>query len=117
MRRPFAFLLLLCICWQSLAYAGVGTLVVEGEELAHAVLHFEGKAHHHDDHDGSFHQDESTASVQHAMHDACSFSPALLTGAVLPVLPTYSTPPVDARNAEPPLLFLSGPERPPKSLI
>lgn len=115
-RRFVAFLLTLCMCWQSLAYAGADVLVAEGQELVHAMLHFEGEAHHHDGHDGDFHQDESPDSVQHAMNDACVFAPALLTDAVLPLLTVCSDPPVDTATTEPPLLVLSGPERPPKAL-
>lgn len=104
------------MCWQSLAYAGAEVLGAEGEELAHALLHFEGEAHHHDGHDGDFHQDESPDSVRHAMNDACVFAPALLTAAVLPLLTICSDPPADAEATEPPLPVLSGPERPPKAL-
>lgn len=114
--RLTTFLLMLCMCWQSLAYAGAEVLVAEGEELVHAMLHFEGEAHHHDGHDGEFHQDESPASVKHAMNDACVFAPALLTAAVLPLLTICSDPPADMHATEPPLPFLSGPERPPKAL-
>lgn len=116
MRRGLSIFLVLCICWQSLAYAGLGVLVTEGKELAHALLHFEGAAHHHDDHDGGVHQDDSPASVQHAMSDACWFSPALPTYAVVPLLSTHSALPPDAHATEPPPPFLSGPERPPRSL-
>jgi hypothetical protein len=115
-RRVVAFLLTLCMCWQSLAYAGAGVLVAEGQELVHAVMHFEGEAHHHDGHDGDFHQGESPASVKHAMNDACVYAPALLTAAVLPLLTICSEPPADAAASEPPLPVLRGPERPPKAL-
>lgn len=115
-RRLTTFLLMLCMCWQSLAYAGAGVLVAEGEELVHAMLHFEGKAHHHDGHDGDFHQDESPASVQHAMNDACVFAPALLADVSLPLLSVCAAPPAEAHASEPPLPILSGPERPPKAL-
>jgi hypothetical protein len=63
-----------CVCWQSLAYAGADVVVADGDEQVHAVLHFEDEAHHHDEHDGSFHQDESPASTQHSMDDACVFA-------------------------------------------
>jgi hypothetical protein len=115
-RRLTTFLLMLCMCWQSLAYAGVEVLVAEGQELVHAMLHFEGEAHHHEGHDGEFHQDESPASVKHAMTDACVFAPALLADAVLPLLTICSAAPADTHVSEPPLPFLSGPERPPKAL-
>lgn len=115
-RRLTTFLLMLCMCWQSLAYAGVEVLVAEGQELVHAMLHFEGEAHHHDGHDGEFHQDESPDSVQHAMNDAGVFAPVLPIDAVLPLLTISSDPPADAHATEPPPPFVSGPERPPKAL-
>lgn len=116
MRRWVSILLVLCMCWQSLAYAGLGVLVTEGKEMVHAMLHFEGSAHHHDGHDGEFHQDESPASTQHAMSDACLFAPALLSEIVLPVLSMPAAPPAVALSTAPPLPFLRSPERPPQSL-
>ena len=116
MRRWLSILIVLCMCWQSLAYAGLGVLVTEGKELAHAMLHFEGAAHHHDGHGGEFHQDDSAASTQHAMSDACLFAPVLLTEIVLPVLSNQAASPAIFRLTEPPPPFLGGPERPPKSL-
>jgi ABC-type nickel/cobalt efflux system permease component RcnA len=116
-RRFVAFLLTLCMCWQTLAFAGAEVLVTEGQELAHAMLHFEGEAHHHHhDHDGDFHQDESLASVKHVMNDAGVFAPALLNAAALPLLTVCSDPPTAVHACEPPRPFLSGPERPPKAL-
>lgn len=115
-RRFTSFLLILCVCWQSLAYAGMDVAVSDQEEQVHAMLHFEGQAHHHNGHDGEFHQDDSPASVQHVTNDACVFAPALLIDAVQPVLTVSSDRPVDACSTEPPMPFLNGPERPPKTL-
>lgn len=115
-RRLTSLLLVFCMCWQSLAFAGAGVLVTEGNELLHEVLHFEGVAHHHDDPAGDFHQDDSPASMQHAIDDACVFAPALPTGVVLSLLAVRATPPVEAGVTAPPPPFLSGPERPPKTL-
>lgn len=119
MRRWLSILLVFCVCWQSLAHAGLGVWAAEGEEVVHALLHFDGSAHHHnvhDDHDAGFHQDDSDESTEHVMSDACLSAPALLTAAVLPVLRVGSAPPVIAHPTEPPQPFLSGPERPPQSL-
>lgn len=115
-RRLVPFLLMLCLCWQSLAYAGMAVLLAQGQERAHAQLHFEGQAHHHDDHGGAFHQDESPASTQHGLTDASVYAPVLPTVVTPPPLATGSaSPPADAHVAEPPRLYLSGPERPPKT--
>lgn len=107
---------MLCMCWQSLAYAGVGVSVAETREVEHAMLHFEGGAHHHDEHDGDFHQDDSPASVQHAMTDACVFAPALPGSVAVLFLSAPSDSPATALSPEPRPPFLSGPERPPKTL-
>lgn len=116
MRRWLSILLVICMCWQSLAYAGLGVLVTEGKEMVHAMLHFEGAAHHHDDHGDVFHQDDSTASEQHLMADACLFAPVLLTEIVLPVPNIGAAPPAVTQVTEPPPPFLNGPERPPQAL-
>lgn len=104
------------MCWQSLAHAGLGVLLSEGVQKVHAVLHFEGIAHHHDDHGDGFHKDGSEASQQHAMNDACLFAPALLTETAVPILCLKSVSPAVIELTEPPSPFLSGPDRPPQSL-
>jgi len=116
MVRRLAFLLLtLCMCWQSLAYAGARVLVADAEEKEHAALHFEGEAHHHDD-DGDVHQDESPQSVEHAMEDACWFAPALIGKAVIPLQAVHGDQPAAFLPNEPPPPFLRGLERPPKHI-
>lgn len=112
-------MLMLCMCWQSLVYAGMGVTLAQAEDTAHALLHFEGAAHHHE-HDGdahdSFHQDDSSASVQHALADVGVFAPALMGFApALELLETASTPPdgLSVELAGPALLGL---ERPPKTI-
>lgn len=69
--------LIICMGWQSLAFAGGGALVAHANEEQHALLHFQGVAHHHDDHAEDFHVDDSIASTLHALSDASQFSPAL----------------------------------------
>jgi len=116
-RRFITTLILLCMCWQSLAYAGVDVFLADEHEQAHALLHFEGEAHHHDEHDGDFHEDESPDSIQHAMHDASVFAPVLLIDIPGTLQLTFGTThPSDAICPSPPYPFLSGPERPPKAL-
>jgi hypothetical protein len=87
--------LILCMGWQSLAFAGFDALVANANEEQHALLHFQGVAHHHDEHAEDFHEDDSIASTLHALSDASQFSPALpspqacclgLTGADQPSL-------------------------------
>ncbi len=69
--------LILCMGWQSLAFAGFDALVANANEEQHALLHFQGVAHHHDEHAEDFHEDDSIASTLHALSDASQFSPAL----------------------------------------
>jgi len=83
--------LILCMGWQSLVFAGFGALVAHQEQEQHELLHFQGVAHHHDEHAEDFHEDKSTASTAHCLSDACQFSSALPTPhCSLPLLPgTY----------------------------
>lgn len=71
MRRLLAVILLLSFFCQ--AFATARQLVVfdhEGEfRAAHAEMHLEGSAHHHDEH-GVAHQDDSPESIQHMLADA-----------------------------------------------
>ena len=71
--------LILCMGWQSLVFAGFGALVAHQEQEQHELLHFQGVAHHHDEHAEDFHEDKSTASTAHCLSDACQFSSALPT--------------------------------------
>ena len=116
MNRLAKVFLILCMGWQSLAFAGFDALVAHANEEQHALLHFQGVAHHHDDHAEDFHEDDSIASTLHALSDASQFSPALpspqtcclgLTDADQPsverVLPRVQLPP-------------EGLERPPKPM-
>lgn len=114
LRRLTPFFLILCICWQSLAFAGAGLWVTEGEDAEHALLHFETAAHHHDEHNGDFHQDDSTASVKHALGDAGIFAPGLMPSFGPALHASTSAPPLMAVYIEPPPPLLQGLERPPK---
>lgn len=112
---------MLCMCWHSLVYAGMGVPLAQADEAAHALLHFEGAPHHHGhDHEGdehgAFQQDESSASIQHALGDSGVFAPVLMgAAAALALLETASALP-EALAAEPPGPSLLGLERPPKFL-
>ncbi len=77
MSKLVKVLLIICMGWQSLAFAGVGALVAHAHEEQHALLHFQGVPHHHDHHAEDFHEDDSTASTLHALSDSSQFSPAL----------------------------------------
>lgn len=113
-RRLFAFVLTICLSWQSLAYAGAGVALAEAQEQLHELLHFEGVAHHHDDHDGGLHQDESTASFTHVAADAGLFAPALMSVPTLAFSKPMSDRPEATVMTAHPLPFLDGLERPPR---
>ncbi len=116
-RRLVALLLAFCLCWQSLAFAGVEVLVRKGEAQQHALMHFEGQAHHHHDEHGGVHKDASGASTQHAMDDACMFCPALIQDLRLTLPMLRPDAPLEALASEPALPFLPAFERPPKPTI
>lgn len=117
-RRLTTFFLMLCMCWQALAYAGSAVVMADAEEVAHAAMHFEGEAHHHDDHDslddGGIHQDDSLASAQHLMDEACVFAPALIPVVHLSLPSVQPDAPVATIAAAAPPPFLDGLERPPR---
>jgi hypothetical protein len=123
MRRGFtAVLLMFCMCWQALAHAGIAVVIADHEEQGHAVMHFAGEAHHHDQHghdgadDDGIHQDHSQASAQHLVSDAAVFAPVLTGDFDLQLPRLQPAAPVPTAAAPPPPPFLAGPERPPKSL-
>jgi hypothetical protein len=117
LRHPLVtFVLILCLCWQSLAQAGTAVALAEAEEVAHAAMHFHGEAHHHDaDGDGGIHQDSSAASLQHLLDDACVFAPALVPGTRLPLMAPTPVSPADGVATAARSPFLDGLERPPRS--
>jgi hypothetical protein len=119
MRRGLTtFILLLCMCWQALAHAGIAVLMADKDDHEHALMHFEGEGHHHDD-DGEadgVREDRSLASAQHLASDCGVHAPALMTlvDLRLPQLPPAM--PVQTAATPPPPPCLAGLERPPKTL-
>jgi hypothetical protein len=116
LRHPLAVLLLIvCLCWQSLAQAGTRVALAGDAERAHAVMHFHGEAHHHDTHDGGIHQDGSAASTQHLLDDACLYAPALVSASSVPQLPAAPADLPAGASPPTPAPFLEGLERPPRA--
>ena len=73
MRRAIlVFALALSICFQGPALAGQVVARDRGGDAAHALLHAEAVPHHHHQHDGSIHKDESKKSKQHVQDDHCA---------------------------------------------
>jgi hypothetical protein len=118
LRTPLTILLLiLCLCWQSLAQAGSSVALASAAEREHAAMHFHGEAHHHDDHaDGGVHQDLSPASVQHLLDDACTNAPALMASLSVLLPPLANGMLTITVAAGLPSAFVDGLERPPRQL-
>jgi hypothetical protein len=85
MRRTIVVLLmLLSMVWQVTAFAGPMGLARAGEDLTHAVLHWQEAAHHHHE-DGSYHQDASHESTAHVAVDAALAVPAIWSATALQI--------------------------------
>jgi hypothetical protein len=119
MRRGLTtFILMLCMCWQALAHAGIAVVMADHEEQEHALMHFEAQGHHHDD-DGDangVHEDHSLASAQHLASDCGVHAPVLMTWVDLRLPQLPPAMPAQIAVAPPPPPCLAGPERPPKTL-
>ena len=114
-RRLTSFLLMFCLILQGMAVAGTDVVFADDPELLHASMHWLGEAHHHDQHGhGELHQDESPASVQHLMADACTFAPALVHSVALRLPQLLPDGPGEATASAIPKPFLDGLERPPR---
>ena len=114
MRRTFVHLfLLLCICWQALAVAGQLPLEASHEEMEHAVLHWSGQGHHHDD-EGALHQDDSDQSAQHIVADGVVTSPAMWAEAQFCFATPVRTTPSASDEAIPLHPFVDKLRRPPR---
>lgn len=107
-----------CLLWQGMAVAGTDVVFADDTELLHASMHWLSEAHHHDGHDqGGLHLDESPASVQHLMDDACTCAPALVHTVALGLPQLLPDEPVEATASAIPKPFLDGLERPPRLTV
>lgn len=95
---------------------GYANALSDPEEVAHAVLHWQGTPHHHHHNDGSVAQDESQESMQHLVADGCLGGAAILLTLSLSLAPTAVLPPAISGEAAHPWLYLDGPRRPPRLL-
>lgn len=114
-RLSTSILLILCLSWQALAYAGYSIGLEQEDGPGHTELHFFSKAHHHSGHDdGEAHQDESRDSLSHLSEDDALFSPALAIDPQGGVLPTQSMQLLQAQDSDIPTRYPGGLDRPPK---
>lgn len=118
MRKRLTVLLLLFLnLWQVASAAGLSeSWFDQGHASDHAVMHWQGEAHHHDNDGGGIHADESQDSIQHMMAD-CSFHHL----AVFPVSSVVALEPLPQHVAQtaqpvPPPPHLDGLRRPPRLL-
>lgn len=116
-RRCLSLMLTVCLFWQSLAFAGIEVMLAHDTERHHAIMHFEGQVHHHDEDGGVSVELDAQAGVQHLMSDASMFAPAL-PPASMPVFLAVGQDTMTEliRQAAPPPC-LSGLERPPRTLF
>ncbi len=116
-RRCLSIMLTFCLFWQSMAFAGIEVMLADETAHHHAVMHFEGEVHHHDD-EGQVSQDlDAQAGVQHLMSDASMFAPALLPASTPVFLAVGRDTLTDLVRQEAPQPCLSGLERPPRTLF
>lgn len=113
MRRVLAVLLLLSAFWQPFAIAGQATAFAEVEEVAHAVLHWQGEGHHHHE-DGSVAQDDSGESMQHVIADGCLGAVVVWSTICFSFAPAQAARPSLAAEAAKPSPHLGGLRRPPR---
>ena len=118
MRRAIlVFLLVASIGFQGIALAGQ-VVAREGGDAAHALLHAEAVPHHHDDHDGSIHKDQSKKSKQHVQDDCCASVAGILPSAIRTVpLPQPAREPAAAQPRGHDSPFLEGLKRPPRVVV
>lgn len=114
--RVLLLLLLFSVFFQAVVTQGgwAASGIVPG--ALHAMLHWQGSAHHHHGDDaGHIHRDESPESLKHVNFDCAVYAAALPSAglAALPCLPDAS--PFAAAALEPPIPFLERLKRPPRS--
>ncbi|MGJ7498585.1 hypothetical protein ACSFA8_26500 [Variovorax sp. RT4R15] len=85
----------------------------EPKETAHAMLHWQGLAHHHHD-DGSIGQDSSEDSIQHVAVDGFLSASAVGFVAPLSLPPGEAIRPIVTDELDAPWPDLAGPRRPPR---
>lgn len=115
-RTLILLLLVMAALWQTIAIGGQVRAYGNSQDTAHAMLHWEGRAHHHHA-DGSVTQDDSSESVQHVVADACLSAPAVWSAVCLLLPPFEAARPVAADESFGLGPHLAGPRRPPRLTI
>lgn len=115
--RLIALLLVLMNVWQVASAAGLPQfLAAQGEALEHALMHWQGEAHHHGS-DGHIHTDDSEDSFAHMMADCCLHHFGVIAARAVVALEPVPQHVAQAAQTVPPPPYLDGLRRPPRSLI
>lgn len=113
--RVSIWLLVLCLAWQGIAFAGAGGRSSGRDDADHDRMHRHNLLHHHDV-DGTIAPDDSMASLLHALADLGStLSMASLVSVAL--LTSESSPLDTLVEVIPSTACLDGPTRPPKPIV
>lgn len=112
-RTAILIVMLFAMLWQSVALARVGSTVNALADTEHTALHWQEEGHHHHE-DGSFHLDDSKASVQHVLSDHVSATAALLVASAQGFPPLGSAAPGGLHQVAIPDPDLEGLLRPPR---
>jgi hypothetical protein len=70
-------IVVICLLWQALAFAGTSVVVATGTDELHELMHFERAGHHHESPSDAVHQDDSPESTQHSLADSGLFPSAM----------------------------------------
>jgi hypothetical protein len=106
-------LVLLAMFWQAAPMARADAMPDGSLDLAHAALHWQQSAHHHDE-DGSVRLDDSTESFRHLIADLVGGSPALAHAAAIVFVKFGGSPPAMPGRVYVPDPCLEVPTRPPR---
>lgn len=107
-------LLIVCLFWQSIAFASMGIQLALPQQTDHAMMHMDDHERHHLEHTAVVQQHDVDDDHQHTMCDACLFAPALIPF-VTHTLPDFeSTSPAPLVLRAPVQPDPTGLERPPK---
>lgn len=113
-RKALWLLLLLSVCWQSLALAGFAAALESAEASRHALQHWQEADHHHHE-DGSQHADEVAGNVQHMHAESMTNAAGPVTAGWRDLLVLQPSAPVALTGFAHIAPDLQGPLRPPQT--
>ncbi len=109
------WLLVLCLAWQGIAFAGAGGRSSERDDADHDRMHRHNLLHHHGV-DGTIAPDDSAASLLHALADLGS-TVSIASLVSVSILASAPAPLETFVEAIPCTAWLDGPTRPPKPIV